>query len=201
MIIEGIILGIIVGLIRRGKISRIEHVKINLSPLIFLSLLAHLAIVVLNLGLLSVDSIIYSILLIAANAFVFILLAFNLDKRFMFMPLVGLMMNFICMAVNNFKIPIRSDLVSAHYGDELSTLLIDGSVKFFIPSQDAILGFLGKIYNTGQYYFYDIIFSLGDVVVFIGLVLIIQDLMTDKFIKTRDSLTISKNLYKPKKRK
>ncbi len=200
MIIEAIIIGIIIGTIRKGKLSRLEYLKVNLSPLIILALISFLSIIVMNLGLLDFNSSLYNVFLILTYALIIIVLTFNLDKKFMFLPLIGVMMNFICMCVNSFKIPVKSDIILSLYGEEMHSLLVANKVKFFMPAENANLSALGKLFSLNQYYIYDVILSIGDIIIFVGIILVIQELMTDKYLKTRDSITLSKSLYKKKKR-
>lgn len=200
MIIEAIIIGIIIGTIRKGKLSRLEYLKINLSPLIILSLISYVSIIVMNLGSLDFNSSLYNVFLVLTYALIIIVLTFNLDKKFMFLPLIGVMMNFICMCVNSFKIPVKSDIILSLYGEETSNLLLANKIKFFIPAEGANLNALGKLFSISDYYLYNVILSIGDIIIFVGIILIIQELMTDKYLKTRDSITLSKSLYKKKKK-
>ncbi len=199
MIIEAIIIGIIIGTIRKGKLSRLEYLKVNLSPLIILALISFVSIIVMNLGLLDFNSSLYNVFLILTYALIIIVLTFNLDKKFMFLPLIGVMMNFICMCVNSFKIPVKSDIILSLYGEEMHSLLLANKIKFFIPAENANLSALGKLFSLSEYYIYDVILSIGDIIIFVGIILVIQELMTDKYLKTRDSITLSRSLYKKKK--
>ncbi len=200
MIIEAIIIGIIIGIFRRGKLSRLEYLRINLSPLIIVALISYISIIVMNLGSLDFNSSLYNVFLILTYALIIIVLTFNLDKKFMFLPLIGVMMNFICMCVNSFRIPVKNDIILSLYGQETSNLLLTNKIKYFIPAEDASLSILGKIFSISDYYIYDVILSIGDIIIFIGIILIIQELMTDKFLKTRDSITLSKSLYRKRKK-
>ena len=200
MIIEAIIIGIIIGIFRRGKLSRLEYLRINLSPLIIVALISYISIIVMNLGSLDFNSSLYNVFLILTYALIIIVLTFNLDKKFMFLTLIGVMMNFICMCVNSFRIPVKNDIILSLYGQETSNLLLTNKIKYFIPAEDASLSVLGKIFSISDYYIYDVILSIGDIIIFIGIILIIQELMTDKFLKTRDSITLSKSLYRKRKK-
>lgn len=201
MIVEAIVLGIIIGLIRKGKFVRLEYLKIHLSPLIFIAMFSFIGIIVMNLGLLNFNSDLYTVFLVLTYVLIIIVLAFNLDKRFMFLPFIGTILNFICMCLNHFKIPVKSTVINTIYGNEMYKFLLDGKVKFFVPAEEASLKMLGKIFYLGDYYIYDVILSIGDILIAVGIVLVIQALMTDKFLKTRDSITLSKSLYKPKSRR
>jgi hypothetical protein len=200
MIVEAIIIGLIIGVIRKGKLSRLGYLKINLSALIIFALVSFISIIVMNLGLLDINSNLYNVFLVITYSLIIIVLAFNLDKRYMFMPLIGAMMNFVCLCMNNFKTPIKSDIILKAYGAEMSNLLLSNKVKFFIPAEGAKLSALGKLFYIGDYYFYDIILSIGDIIIFFGIILLIQHLMTDKYLTTRDSITLPKSLFKDKNR-
>lgn len=196
MIIEAIIIGIIIGIIRKGKISRLGYLRINLSPLIIIALISFISIIVMNLGLLDLNSNLYNVFLVITYSLIIIVLAFNLDKRYMFMPLIGIMMNFVCLCVNNFRTPIKSDIIQNLYGTEMNNLLLSGKVKFFTPAEGAKLSALGKLFYIGDYYLYDVVLSIGDIIIFFGIILLIQHLMNDKFLKTKDSITLSKSLFR-----
>lgn len=199
MIIEAIIIGLIIGAIRKGKLSRLGYLKINLSALLVLALVSFVSIIVMNIGLFDFNSGLYNIFLVITYSLVIIVLAFNLDKRYMFMPLIGVMLNFICLCLNSFKTPVKSNIVAAVYGTEMAGLLATDKIKFFIPIEGSKLGVLGKIFYLGDYYLYDIVFSIGDIIIFVGIILLIQHLMNDKYLKTRDSITLSRSLFKKKK--
>jgi hypothetical protein len=199
MIIEAIIIGLIIGAIRKGKLSRLGYLKINLSSLVVLALVSFVSIIVMNIGLMDFNTELYKIFLVVTYSLIIIVVTFNLDKRYMFMPLIGVMMNFICLCLNNFRTPIKSDIIADVYGTEMAHLLASDKVKFFISAENAKLSILGKIFYVSDYYLYDIILSIGDIVIFLGIILLIQHLMTDKYLKTRDSITLSKSLFKKKR--
>ena len=201
MIIEAILIGLFIGILRKGKISRIEYLKINLLPLVFVSLMSVIIIVVMNLGLLEFGSFIYNIFFVLSYALIIIVLVFNLDKKFLFITLIGAVLNFICICFNSFKIPVNTGAFISSYGDEMAKLFLSGDIKFFIPAEGAKLSFLGKLISITEYYFYPVILSIGDIFVALGIILFIQDFMTDKFLQSKDPLSISRSLYKRKRRR
>lgn len=196
MIVEAILIGIFIGLIRRGSVSRLKHFEINLSPLLIVSILSIVAIVVMNLGKLDMSSNIYTVFLLASYGLLIIVLFFNLDTRYMFLPLIGTVMNFIAICFNNFKIPVKSDIVLNIYGKDFYNLFISGNIKFLTPAEDATLNFFGKLISPENYYFYNVILSIGDILILFGIILIIQNVMTDRYIKASKKITISRKLYK-----
>lgn len=196
MIVEAILIGIFIGIIRKGSVSRLKHLEINLAPMLILSMLSILTIVIMNLGKLEMSSSIYTACLIAAYAMIIIVLFFNLDTKYMFLPLTGTVMNFICLCFNSFKIPVRSDIVMNMYGNDFYQMFTSGNIKFLTPAEDAAMNFLGKLITPDKYYFYNVVLSIGDILILLGIVLIIQSVMTDRHLKASKKITISRKLYK-----
>lgn len=199
MILEAIIIGIIIGYLKKGKLSRLKYLEIHLKPLLILSAISLLVIIVMNLGLFDFDSRIFTILFVLTYALTIIVIVFNLDKKYMFMPLIGGMSNFICLCVNHFKFPVKSSHIILAYGEEFNNLLLNNKIKFYIADDNALFKMLGKIFYLGDYYFYDVILSIGDIIIAIGIILIIQALMTDKSLKSNSTIILSKSLFKKKR--
>jgi hypothetical protein len=59
MFFEALILGIVIGYIRRGKLSRLSYVNFSFRFLIYISALFYLGIIVINLGLYDYESFLY----------------------------------------------------------------------------------------------------------------------------------------------
>lgn len=196
MIIEAILIGIFIGWIRRGSIFRIKQLEINLSPLLIISMLSIIAIVIMDLGKLNMNFMIYDVCLILSYSLIIIVLFFNLDVKYMFLPLIGMIMNFLCVCFNGFKIPVRSDIVLNLYGQDMYDLFMAGNIKFITQAEGAVLNFFGKLITPGKYYFYNVILSVGDIIILLGIILIVQNVMVDRNLKVSHKITLSRNLYK-----
>lgn len=192
MFIEAVILGIIIGLVRHGKVSRLSYMNFNMAPLIYIAAVLYICIVIMNLGLLDYSSFLYTAFLLISYILVSIFLILNIDIKFMFVPLIGLFFNLLCFIVNGLKFPLSSDAVSKLYGTEMYDLLINGKIKFYIPDEDAILSFLGNVIYINKYK----IISVGDIIISIGIVLIIQAIISDKYMRNKSKITFSKKIFK-----
>lgn len=192
MFIEAVILGIVIGLIRHGRISRLVSIDFNYSILLYLSAMFYLIIIVMNLGLFNYNSALYSVFLTLSYLLIAAFLALNISVRYMFIPLLGLVLNLICFFANKFRFPISSDAAAKIYGNEIAELLHKGNVKFFIPAESAALSSLGNVINVGNY----IAVSIGDIIISIGIVLIIQSIVSDKRMKNKNKVTFSKGMFK-----
>ena len=138
MFIEAAILGIIIGIIRRGRIARLAYVEFNMAPLIYVPLILYFGIVVMNLGLFDYNSSLYSAFIIGSYVLTAVFLIANIDKKFMTIPLLGLSSNLACFIVNGFHFPISAQYVAKYYGSSALELLTSGKIKYFIPDEGAV---------------------------------------------------------------
>lgn len=191
MFLEALVLGIIIGLIRRGKISRLAYVRFNFKFLIFISAFLYLAIIVMNLGLFDYGSNLYSIFLLMTYIFTGLFLIANLSMKFMVIPLVGLGSNLLAFLANGFKFPLSSEATAKLYGTEIYELLVSGKMLFFTPAKTASLSFLGNVITIGNW----IIVSVGDLIAALGIIMVVQAIISDKFIQNRNRITFSKDIF------
>ena len=192
MFFEALILGVIIGFLRRGKLSRLSYINFSYRPLIYISALFYLGIIVINLGLYDYDSFLYSGFLIGSMVFTGLFLTANLSIKFMFIPLVGLALNLFSFLVNKFKFPLSPEAATQIYGTEITELLSNGKLLFYTSSETATLSFLGNIIPVGNWF----VVSIGDIIAALGVVFIVQSIMSDKFIQSRSRITFSKDVFK-----
>lgn len=192
MFVEALILGIIIGFIRRGKLSRLAYVHFSGRPLIYISALLYLAIIVMNLGLFDYNSSLYSIFLLLTYLFSALFLIANISMKYMFVPLIGLSLNILTFLANGFKFPLSSEAAAKLYGTEMYELLNSGKILFFTPAEGASLSFLGNTLIIGNW----IIVSAGDIVAAIGVIMVVQAIIADKFIQNRNRITFSKDIFR-----
>ncbi|HKM00421.1 MAG TPA: DUF5317 family protein [Sedimentibacter sp.] len=192
MFFEALILGVIIGFLRRGKLSRLSYINFSYRPLIYISALFYLGIIVINLGLYDYDSFLYSGFLIGSMVFTGLFLTANLSIKFMFIPLVGLALNLFSFLVNKFKFPLSPEAATQIYGTEITELLSNGKLLFYTSSETATLSFLGNIIPVGNWF----VVSIGDIIAALGVVFIVQSIMSDKFIQSRSRITFSKDMFR-----
>ncbi|NLK63949.1 MAG: DUF5317 domain-containing protein [Tissierellia bacterium] len=192
MFLEALIFGIIVGYIRRGKISRLSYVDFNFIPLIYISALFYLGIIVINLGLYDYESFLYSTFLIGSMVLTGLFLIANLSIKYMFIPLIGLGLNLLSFFTNKFKFPLSPQAAGQIYGAEAVELLNKGKLLFFTSSETATLSYLGNIIPVGNWF----VVSIGDIITALGIVLVVQCIMADKYIQNRGKITFSKDIFR-----
>ena len=192
MFFEALILGIVIGFVRKGRLSRLAYVQFNGRPLIYISAVLYLGIIIMNLGLYNYSSFLYSGFLLTSFILTFLFLILNISMKFMFIPLTGLCLNLIVFLVNGFKFPLASEAAARIYGAEIYDLLISGKVLFFTAAENASLSFLGNIIPVGDLF----IASIGDIIAAIGIILVVQAIVSDKFIQNRSRITFSKKILR-----
>ena len=192
MFFEALILGIVIGYLRKGKLSRLSYVNFSYRPLIFISAILYLGIIVVNLGLYDYDSFLYSGLLMGTMISAGLFMTANLSIKFMFIPLIGLLLNLLSFLVNKFKFPLLPEAAAQIYGTEMAELLVNGKLLFFTSSETASLSFLGNVITIGSW----LVVSIGDIIAALGVVFAVQSIMSDKFIQNRSRITFSKDIFR-----
>ncbi|MGB4439233.1 MAG: DUF5317 family protein [Sedimentibacter sp.] len=192
MFFEALILGVLIGFVRRGKIARLAYVNFNAKVLIYISALFYMGIIIMNLGLYDYNSFLYAGFLIVSFILTLLFLIANISTKFMIIPLIGLVLNLLTFLVNGFKFPLASDAAAKIYGTEIYELLNSGKILFFTPAENADLSFLGNVIPVGNLF----IASIGDIITALGITLIVQAIVSDKFIQNRSRITFSKNIFK-----
>jgi len=192
MFIEAIVLGIIIGIVRRGKIYRLSYIKFNMSPLIYISSILYICIIIMNLGLVDYSSFLYTTFLIMIYLLIFIFIVVNMEIKFIFVTLIGLCSNIICFLANGFKFPLSSNSISNLYGTEMYNLLVNGKIKFYIPAENSTLSFLGSVMSIGNYK----IVSIGDIIISLGILLVVQSIISDKYLRNKSKITFSRKIFK-----
>lgn len=192
MFFEALVLGMIIGYVRRGKISRLAYVHFTARPLIYVSAVLYLGIIVMNLGLYDYSSFLYAGFLLVSFILTLIFLIANISMKFMFLPLTGLCLNLLVFLFNGFKFPLASEAAAKIYGAEIYELLNSGKILFFTAAENATLSFLGNVIPVGNLF----VVSIGDIIAAIGITLVVQAIISDKFIQNRSRITFSKNIFR-----
>ena len=110
----------------------------------------------------------------------------------MFIPLVGLALNLLSFLANKFKFPLSPEATAQIYSPEAAELLNNGKLLFYTSSETATLSFLGNVIPFGNWF----VISIGDIIAALGVVLIVQGIMADKFIQNRSRITFSKDIFR-----
>ncbi|SHJ45703.1 hypothetical protein SAMN02745751_02618 [Dethiosulfatibacter aminovorans DSM 17477] len=195
MFIYAVAIGLIIGKVGRGKFERIGYVNIRLPFLIILSFLIQVSIFMLNVGLVTINDRLLDILLVSSYISIIIAMLANLRIRYMVIVLTGAVFNFIMVILNGLRIGLTLENAQKVYSSEIVQLLKADSVRFFklIPQEKSIMG---GIIPFNKFFVYPSVATLGDLLIFAGIILIIQQIMTDKNIRKGRNFGYSKGLFR-----
>lgn len=172
MFIEILIIGIIIGGFRNGRLTNITDMNIRGWYLIILSLLLSLVPVFLN-GVEALASIQVYMLFISM-ILILIVVAVNLDKKGVWLILIGGLFNIGIMVLNGFQMPVvMSTLESAG----LTTLfdgISDGSIVNYVAAETSgIMTIFTKFIAIPKPYPLPKIMTIGDIIMTLGILVMI----------------------------
>lgn len=195
MFIYAVVIGLIIGKVGRGKIERIGYVNIRFPFLIILSFLIQVSIFMLNVGLVTINDRVLDVILVSSYGLVILAMLTNLRIRYMVIVLTGAVFNFIMVILNGLRIGLTLENAQKVYSSEIVQLLKSESVRFFklIPQEKSIMG---GIVPFNKFFVYPSVATLGDLLIFAGIILIIQQIMTDKNIRKGRNFGYSKGLFR-----
>lgn len=185
MFIEIIILSIIIGLVRGGKLSRFKRVNFKKMWVLILALIIQYFLVMINFieELYRFDNldVVFRFtkqLSIISYVLLFIGIIINLRYRSLWVVLAGSIMNILAMIFNGWKRPILVEGIELLGFEDLGFLLEQGKLPLYTPIVEKTkLAILGDIIVLPKPYPYPHIFSLGDFIIYLGLFVLIQEIM------------------------
>jgi hypothetical protein len=179
VLLEGLILGILVGIMRGGRIKRLGFLALRLPIFILIAFILQLSI---------------SILIYMGNGFViqyktaffilsygvlFAALLFNLNYKAMWFILLGALLNFTAIIFNNGRMPIDLSILEKPGFENLLTSITTGALPQYISIHEANSAtvYFGKILTLPSWYPIKQIFSIGDLLIALGIFFVVQTMM------------------------
>lgn len=191
MLLEALLLGIIFGKLRGGRINRIGHLSFKIPILAYVALIIKLVTyIMITLGH---EFFIQQrlILNIAYFCFLFLALFFNLHYKPVWLILIGTILNFAATTLNSGSMPIDLALLEKLELKNLLTSINSGALHYYIPLEQAksFTIHLGRKIILPDFYPFKPILSIGDILVSLGLFFLIQTMMVSSMHR-RASKTI-----------
>ena len=198
LILIAVIIGFLIGLIRKGSLKGLKARKISLLPIglfgAILQIFLHFYMYTGGIGF--IDPYI-EIINFASYILVLVMLVFNLDDFWVILMALGITANFVVIFINGGHMPV-AEVVMNILPSDFAKSIIDGFNPLYTSVQEnTLLGFLGVIVPI-PIPFLPMIMSLygsvagispGSIVTFIGLIGFIQYVMHKK-----GSMMIDKNM-------
>jgi hypothetical protein len=167
MLLDGIILGIIIGLFRRGSFTNLLQVDI---PYVWLIIPAYL---LQRVSIYFLPSILPFVVPITYLIIMFVF--FKNRRQFgFFWSLLGMFANFLVTSVNGGRMPVEVSLAEKVNPEHVEPLLSGSYFKHIPMSDQTHLNLLGDIFFIQPPYPHTTLVSLGDILISIGIMLFIQ---------------------------
>lgn len=153
MIFEGVVLGLIIGLVCKGKIKNFEHLSLKWWQVILIALI----IQKLSINLSISDGLFY-VLHLTSYGIIMLVCIINYKIPSMLIIMFGNLMNGLVIAFNSGAMPVQLPNGFENVFDRGHVLLTDGTK----------LAFLADIYYIDVFYYAPRMLSLGDFVLLVG---------------------------------
>lgn len=181
MVIILLVIGIIIGYIRKGKINNLANFKIRLLPLIILSFLIQLSIYFgyqMNISLI-MD---YAVLLhFISYIILFVGLMFNFENKWFIFITLGVIANFMVIFLNQGRMPVSGDAAAvAGFTESLGNMLASRAGTHQLLMESTILPFLADILPVAlpkPLDFFNNIYSIGDIILYSSVIGLLQSVM------------------------
>lgn len=192
MVYDGVLLGLIVGLFRGGwrqGLIRFSQIRLIAGWMFPVLLLVQLIIFYFQekwTGLATINGYLFMGVYVVGLIFLWL----NRHHKGFKLIIIGVLMNFIVMAVNGGRMPVSlsaSEVLGPYYTDMLKS----GSVisKHYMMDASTRLSLLGDIIPLSKPYPRTQVISIGDVVMNFGMFLFIQSIMVVKRTKDKQQET------------
>ncbi|GAU75639.1 DUF5317 family protein [Fusibacter sp. 3D3] len=188
MYLEAILLGLLIGFIRNGSLQNFINARFKgwlFMPIAFILFLMPYFSMIFNFEIPNENLYPFSAIVVCS-----LILLMNFGKRGMKLILLGTLLNIIIMAINQFQMPLVYDQAVATGLETFSNSVKQGDIINYImvSSENVINVILGKHVLLPEAYPLNRILSLGDIVISLGIVFLIQEEMHYHVSKLRGTM-------------
>lgn len=184
MIIESIGVSLLIGKLRKGSFSNMKTAEIYKWYLFVGAFLLEFVTVFLSAkGYKFFTSNIFTMHLIS-YCLLFIGIYFNIEKTSFKLIMLGTLLNFIVIMLNDGQMPVsQTAMLKAGLTEDLKDLLSGEIITHTIISKNTLLKFLGDVIVIPKPYPRPKVLSIGDIFMGVGVFVYIQEIMIRKIIK------------------
>ncbi len=188
MYIEAILIGLLIGMIRNGRLTNFNNAKFRGWAIAILAFVVYLVPYGLKVFAISFEN--PQWFPFAAMGLIGVVALANFDKTGMKLFFVGTLLNMAVMAFNGFMMPIDIEKMRALGFESFVESITNGTVVNYIDSMDATKWtvFFSKIIALPKWYPLARVISIGDIVISVGIALVIQSEMLLHSMRTKNSM-------------
>jgi hypothetical protein len=176
--------GILIGLIRGGKITNITHIKIRHPWLVFLSAFIEYGLLFLMRSNMTITQPIVLLSVCLQYLLLFVFIWLNSHIAYTWLVGAGSLLNFLVILLNKGAMPLSEAAMAMNVSSKNLQYLANGQfLTYRIVNENTVLAFLGDvIYVPAPFKAF---LSIGDIVLFAGILLLIQSIITSKTQKEK----------------
>ena len=195
MFLYAIVIGLIIGKLRRGKLEKIGYLTIQYPLLIMAGVLFQFFVFILNIGLSDLGNNINDGILILSYILIMAGILSNKSIKFMYLFFAGTLYNFVILILNGVKVGITEATAIKAFSPEIVELIGAGHVRYFTIIPESRF-YMGAFLSFEGIFIYPIVLTIGDIILFFTTVVFIQYAMTDKNIRKGTTVRYSRKLFK-----
>lgn len=188
MFIEAVVLGIIIGLVRNGSLRNISITKIRGWFLILLALV--LQVITFIFPNISIVQSYEKQFYIVTAVLIILTLIINLDKKGIWIILIGALLNYVVVFINGFKMPVYFEGLKLAGLDHMVEGIKNGEIINYM-SLDKVTNWtkhFGKYIVIPKPYPMAKVISIGDIIMSLGIVLFIQGEMLKSYLSMKSRM-------------
>lgn len=188
MFIEAIILGVIIGVIRNGRLSNLTEIYIRGWYLIILGVVIQYVPILLNI--LGFEQLNFEYITFIGMLLMVVALIMNLDLKGIWMILLGGLLNLLGLVFNGFKMPIHlGSLQTLEMNYFIESIRSGNLINYQLFSEFINWKLaLGKFIPIPKIYPFAKVLSIGDIVMMLGIILFISSEMKSNYFKRSSSM-------------
>jgi hypothetical protein len=191
MVYDGILLSLVIGFFRGGSLKGLAYMKLRGGWLFPLLLVAQFVIFALQEKVAIIAKLSNTLfLLVYVIGLLFLWL--NRNQPGFIIIFVGVLLNFIVMAVNGGRMPVSVEAAQFLGREYIDALQAGVYGKHQAITRETLLPFLGDIIPLSPPYPRQQVISIGDVIINVGAFFFIQHLMLSTASKERSTVPASK---------
>jgi hypothetical protein len=192
LIIESVGTSLIVGKLRKGKLSYLKDAEIHKWYLIIAAFLIEFLTVYLSAKGYKFFSNNIFFMHLLSYSLLFIGIYFNIGQLSFKLIMIGTLLNFIVIMLNGGQMPVSPDaMLKAGLAEDLKAIMNSEAITHTVIVKNTVLKFLGDVFVLPKPYPRPKVFSLGDVFMAVGVFIYLQEIMVKKSTKNENKTVCS----------
>ncbi len=179
MWIESILIGILIGILRGGRLGYLSRLHFKYLNIFVLSVIVQL--IPSFLGRIEMIADWACEIYFFGYVLLLVFLLLNLAQKGMKLLLLGSAMNIVILLINNFKMPVYLNGVNSNVV-KMKLSIKTGELVNYVPIEQIskFTDYFAKIIQMPEYYPGITVISIADIIISLGIIILIQDTVVSR---------------------